>query len=58
MALTDKKKKAILAAVAYYLDSEKNYIKTMHPWAQMGNKIIMQNRRTMQRRGRIFIGKN
>lgn len=57
--MTDRKKKmkAALAAVAYYLEQEgtqQDKIVNTSNWADMGKDMIMKNRMTVQRRGRML----
>ncbi len=54
----EKKRKAAMIAVAYYLEEEKAnaaaVVKQESNWAAMGKSIIMQNRATVQRKGRLM----
>ncbi len=60
MTLSDKKKKAVAIAVAYFLEEEKKEaaaledFKARNMWVSMGKEIIMQNRAMVQRRGRVL----
>lgn len=58
MTATEKKKRAAMIAVAYYLEQEaaKNNIevKDYNAWVNSGKEIIMDNREKVQRRGRLL----
>lgn len=51
-----KKMKAALAAVAYYLEQEAQQDQPVanNAWSEMGKEIIMKNRAMVQRRGRVI----
>ena len=52
-----KKMKAALAAVAYYLEQEAQQeapVANNNTWSGMGKEIIMKNRIMVQRRGRVI----
>jgi len=56
----EKKRKAAMIAVAYYIEQEKanaNLLKGHNrpgAWAQTGKEIAMSNRDVIQRRGRML----
>lgn len=55
MTAREKKRKAAMIAVAYYLEQEaaKNGdLKTSSAWTTAGKAVIMDNREMVQRRGR------
>lgn len=57
MSRTEKKKKAAMIAVAYYLEQEaaaRNEIILRNVWGEMGKTTIMNNRMRVQRRGRML----
>ena len=58
MTATEKKKRAAMIAVAYYLEQEaaKNNaeVNEYKAWANAGKEIIMDNREKVQRRGRML----
>jgi hypothetical protein len=57
MSDIDKKKKAAMVAVAYYLEQEaaaRNEIIMKNMWGEMGKTTIMNNRMRVQRRGRVL----
>ncbi len=57
MTLSDKKKKAVAIAVAYYLEQEaaENHGSIAdQTWVTMGKATIMENRARVQRRGRVL----
>nr|WP_319397780.1 hypothetical protein [uncultured Carboxylicivirga sp.] len=56
----EKKRKAAMIAVAYYLEQEKAAAveaakPTASAWAAMGKGMIMTNRTNVQRRGRLLM---
>ncbi len=58
MTAREKKRKAALIAVAYYLEQEaakNNEAKEYNTWASAGKEVIMNNREMVQRRGRLKI---
>lgn len=53
----EKKRKAALVAVAYYLEQEAAQMETAEQpkqWSDMGKEIMMNNRAMVQRRGRLL----
>ncbi len=57
MTASEKKKKAALVAVAYYLEQEaakNNEGKTKNSWLATGKEIAMGNRVMVQRHGRAI----
>lgn len=59
MALTEKKRKAIAAAVVYLIEQEDaadttQDLNTRNTWVNMGKESMMQNRARVQRRGRVL----
>ena len=57
MTATEKKRRAAMIAVAYYLEQEaaKNTeVKDYNAWVNSGKGIIMDNREKVQRRGRLL----
>lgn len=59
MTERDKRKKAAMIAVAYYIQQEANMAqnnKVRNIWAEMGKELMMENRNRVQRRGRIPLG--
>ncbi len=56
----EKKKKAALVAVAYYIQQEKanaNVVSNLNPlsiWARTGIEIAMNKRQVIQQRGRVL----
>ncbi len=53
----EKKRKAAMIAVAYYLEQEalqQKEVKVSKMWATAGKEVIMGNRALVQRRGRIL----
>jgi hypothetical protein len=60
MNATEKKRKAAMIAVAYYIEQEKakaaasNELNRSGAWAQTGKEIAMSNRYVIQRRGRLL----
>lgn len=56
----EKKRKAAMIAVAYYIEQEKanvanaNDLNRPGKWAQTGKEIAMNNRFVIQRRGRLL----
>ncbi len=59
MDIQDKKRKAALVAVAYYLEQEKvqqekEPLQKGSNWEKIGREISMKNRMLIQRRGRIL----
>jgi hypothetical protein len=56
----EKKRKAAMIAVAYYIEQEKanaaasNGMNRSGAWAQTGKEIAMNNRYMIQRRGRLL----
>lgn len=58
MTAIEKKRRAAMIAVAYYLEQEaaKNNIEVTDykTWATAGKEVIMDNREMVQRRGRSF----
>lgn len=55
----EKKKKAAMIAVAYYIQQEANMAhdaRVKNIWAEMGKELIMENRTRVQRRGRNPLG--
>lgn len=59
MTEKDKKKKAAMIAVAYYvqqLADVEHHVQTKNGWSEMGKAQNMENRIMVQRRGRIPMG--
>lgn len=56
MTIQEKKKKAAMIAVAYYLEqeAEKPKLKRLNSWRTVGQEVIMNNRALVQRRGRTL----
>lgn len=57
MTNREKKMKAALAAVAYYLEQEAAQaepVKNKSKWSGMGKEMMMGNRIMVQRRGRML----
>lgn len=58
MTAREKKKKAAMIAVAYYMEQEaaKNNleVKNYSAWVSLGKEVIMDNRNMVQRRGRVL----
>lgn len=59
MTLAEKKKKAAMIAVAYYIEQEKAALENdQNPnkitWSRTGIEMIMNKRMVMQRRGRLL----
>ena len=61
MTQAEKKRKAALVAIAYYLEQEKAAAAThtasnkgKKSWAKAGREMIMKNRAIVQRRGRLL----
>ncbi len=57
MTAREKKRKAAMVAIAYYLEQEaaKNTeVKTQNNWLSTGKKIAMGNRVMVQRHGRAL----
>jgi hypothetical protein len=57
MTAREKKRRAAMIAVAYYLEQEaaKNLeVKDYSAWVNSGKGIIMDNRAKVQRRGRLL----
>ena len=58
MTATEKKKRAAMIAVAYYLEQEAAgnnlEVKDYRTWANSGKGVIMDNREMVQRRGRLL----
>ncbi|MCT4648062.1 MAG: hypothetical protein N4A74_23940 [Carboxylicivirga sp.] len=57
MTAREKRRKAALIAVAYYLEQEaaKNQeVKATNTWSAAGKEVIMSNRAMVQRRGRLL----
>lgn len=52
MNINDKKKRAAIVAVMYYLEQEKCPT-CPNKWHQTGKELLMQNRRVVQQRGRV-----
>lgn len=56
----EKKRKAAMIAVAYYIEQEKasaaaaNELNRPGKWVQTGKEIAMNNRFVIQRRGRLL----
>lgn len=53
-----KKMKVVLAAVSHYLEEEKEKEleqkkRPVKLWSALGKKLIMENRRTVQSRGKL-----
>ncbi|MCU4165943.1 hypothetical protein [Carboxylicivirga caseinilyticus] len=59
MTEREKKRKAAMIAVAYYLEQEKaaaaEVVKPANNWAAMGKGMIMNNRTNVQRKGRLMM---
>ncbi len=57
MTAIEKKRRAAMIAVAYYLEQEaakENEGKDYKVWANAGKGVIMDNREMVQRRGRML----
>lgn len=59
MTLAEKKKKAAMIAVAYYIEQEKAALATEQnsskvSWSRTGLEMTMNKRMVMQRRGRLL----
>lgn len=57
MTAREKKRKAAMIAVAYYLEQEaakNNEIVVDNAWKAAGKEVIMNNRAMVQRRGRLL----
>ncbi|WP_347838259.1 hypothetical protein [uncultured Draconibacterium sp.] len=58
MTAREKKRKAAMIAVAYYLEQEaaknKLEVKDYSAWVSSGKEVIMDNRNMVQRRGRAL----
>ncbi len=57
MTAREKKRKAAMIAVAYYLEQEaakNNDAKADNTWLAAGKEVIMGNRAMVQRRGRLL----
>lgn len=57
MTAREKKRKAALIAVAYYLEQEaakNNEVSNVNSWKAAGKEVIMSNRAMVQRRGRLL----
>ena len=57
MTSREKKKRAAMIAVAYYLEQEAqkdSENKTVNNWTSAGKDIAMSNRTMVQRRGRLL----
>lgn len=57
MTAREKKRKAAMVAVAYYMEQEaaKNTeVTEQNAWSDAGKKVSMSNRTMVQRRGRIL----
>ncbi|MCU4157000.1 hypothetical protein J1N10_13505 [Carboxylicivirga sp. A043] len=57
MTAREKKRKAAMIAVAYYLEQEaakNNEVKAVNSWKAIGKEVIMSNRAMVQRRGRLL----
>ncbi len=57
MTTIDKKKKAAIMAVAYYLKQEEyanKQLKKTNNWIKEAKKVSMNNRILIQRHGRLF----
>lgn len=49
----DKRKRAAVIAVSYYLQEEVQT--STSKWAQTGKELIMRNRQILQQRGRVYL---
>ncbi|MCU4176162.1 hypothetical protein [Carboxylicivirga sp. N1Y90] len=57
MTAREKKRKAAMIAVAYYLEQEaakNNEVKDVKAWSSAGKEVMMSNRALVQRRGRLL----
>jgi len=57
MTAREKKRRAAMIAVAYYLEQEaakNNEVKVEKAWSAAGKEVIMSNRAMVQRRGRLL----
>ena len=55
---TEKKKKAIMVAIAYYLEKEyaaKNNVAINQAWSVQARRRTMQDHENVQRRGRLLL---
>jgi hypothetical protein len=60
MTTYEKKRKAALAAAAWYIEQEKanaavpNNFQRLNSWSQTGKEIAMSNRYVIQRKGKLL----
>lgn len=57
MTREEKKKKAVLIAIAYYLEQEKEACKgnpNFNSWSRIGRETRMNDRTVVQRRGKTL----